>query len=106
VERPGRFGRDGVDVVPHLIDLARHLAQHFGVLVFEAQLEGFGAGIHSKYHRVCDAQNHRPYRPVRSNLGLYPEACRSVLVNELHLRLAYGPAFEGVLQKAQGQQGR
>ena len=26
--------------------------------------------------------------------------------SELHLRLAYGPAFEGVLQKAQGQQGR
>ena len=55
---------------------------------------------------MCHAKNHRPYWPDRSNLGLYPEACRSVLVNELHLRLAYGPAFEGVLQKAQGQQGR
>ena len=42
VKRPRRFGRSSVDVVPDLIDLTRHLTQHFGVLVFEAQLEGFG----------------------------------------------------------------
>jgi hypothetical protein len=76
VERPRRFGRYLVDVVPDLIDLTRHLTQHFGVLVFDTQLKGFGAGTHSSYHRLCDAENNRPYRPVRSNLGLNPEACR------------------------------
>ena len=48
MKRPRRLGRGGVDVVPDLIDLARHLAQHFGVLVFDAQFEGFGA-VHSGF---------------------------------------------------------
>ena len=30
-------------MVPDLIDLTRHLAQHAGVLVLDAQFEGFGA---------------------------------------------------------------
>ena len=35
--------------VEHLIDLTRHHSQHIGVLVFDAQLEGFGA-IHTAYY--------------------------------------------------------
>ena len=52
IKRPRCFSRDFIDVVPDLIDLPRHLTQHFGVLVFDAQLEGFGGGTHSRHHRL------------------------------------------------------
>ena len=46
MERARYLGRGSVDMVPDLIDLACHLTQHVGVLVLEAQLQGFEAGIH------------------------------------------------------------
>ena len=70
MERPGRFGRDGVDVVPHLIDLARHRGKHFGVLVFDAQAQGFGA-VHNGFIGQSEGEiqalwNKASYRWLRS----------------------------------------
>ena len=38
-----------VDVVAHLVDRTRHHAKHFGVLVLDSKLQGFGA-IHATYY--------------------------------------------------------
>lgn len=42
-EKPCRPGRDGTDMVPHLVDLVGHLTQHLGVPALEAQAQGLGA---------------------------------------------------------------
>ena len=41
--------------VKHLIDLTRHLTQHIGVLVFDAQAQGFGA-VHAVYYYWSNKQ--------------------------------------------------
>ena len=50
-------------MVPDLIDLARHRGKHFGVLVFDAQAQGFGAvhgvGLFNGCRSKASAIGHR-----------------------------------------------
>ncbi len=73
-------------MVPDLIDFACHLTQHFGVLVFEAQFEGFDAihsGIMGSNKGEIQALRAKVNSPLLATLPTKMAAfsCNSLLLN-------------------------